>query len=36
MFEKRVISKVIETTGQCPFTQQTMGLEDLIEVKGTN
>lgn len=35
IFERRVIEKVIEATGKCPFTGQDLKATDLVEVKGT-
>jgi pre-mRNA-processing factor 19 len=33
VFEKRLIEKVIETTGQCPITGEALTMRDLIDVK---
>lgn len=33
LFEKRLISKYIESTGECPITHQPLSLEDLIPLQ---
>ena len=34
VFEKRIIEKHIENTGQCPITGQDLEKKDLIPLKG--
>jgi pre-mRNA-processing factor 19 len=33
VFERRLIEKIIDTTGLCPITNETLSKSDLIEVK---
>ena len=34
LFEKALITKHIEATGQCPITNQPTEMSDMLEVKG--
>ncbi|EGR29577.1 nucleotide binding ubiquitin-protein ligase, putative, partial [Ichthyophthirius multifiliis] len=33
VFQKRIIQKYVQSTGQCPITQQSLSLDDLIPIK---
>merc|ERR1719334_3121604 len=36
VFEKRVITKFIETSGKCPVTEEPLGADDLLDLQVTN